>query len=76
MPPLMQAEIARADSIRFLVRSDDGAFVEVAWAAEDNHHPVAVGTLRIPRLPGPPADDLERQAQDCARNYLRLTGQL
>jgi hypothetical protein len=68
--------IAAADSLRFLVRSDDGDSIEVAWAAERNHHPVAVGILRIPRHPGPPADELERQAQACARNYLRLTGKL
>jgi hypothetical protein len=62
--------------VRFLVKSDDGISVEVAWAAELNHHPVAVGTLRIPRQPHAPADELEQQAQDCALNYLRLTGKL
>jgi hypothetical protein len=70
----------QSDVVHFLVRSDDGVTIEVAWAAARNHHPVAVGTLRIPRNilsnPAPPADDLESQAQACARNYLRLTGKL
>ena len=66
----------QSDAVHFLVRSDDGVTIEVAWAAERNHHPVAVGTLRVPRNPAAPADDLESQAQACARNYLRLTGKL
>jgi hypothetical protein len=68
--------IAEADSVRFLVKSDDGTSLEIAWAAERNHHPLAVGTLRIPYDPDPPADDLERQAHEYARNYLRLSGRL
>ena len=32
---------------RFLVRSGRGGVVEVAWRSSVNHHPVAVGTLRI-----------------------------
>lgn len=68
--------MSQPDAIRFLVRSDDGASIEVAWAAELNHHPLAVGTLRIPYQPGPPVDDLERQAQECARRYLLQTGKL
>jgi hypothetical protein len=70
----------QADAVHFLVRSDDGVTIEVAWAAARNHHPVAVGTLHILHNtlsnPGSPADDLESQARACARNYLRLTGKL
>ncbi|MDE3195614.1 MAG: hypothetical protein KGN84_04680 [Acidobacteriota bacterium] len=37
------AEI-EADAVRFLIKADRGGLVEVAWAMERNHHPVAVGT--------------------------------
>ncbi len=66
----------QADSLRFLVRSDDGDSIEVAWAAERNHHPVAVGILRNTPSSGTARRRTERQAQACARNYLRLTGKL
>jgi hypothetical protein len=67
---------AEADSFRFLVRSDDGAFIEIAWASEFNHHPLAVGTLRIARSLAPALTPLEHQARACAATYLHRTGQL
>jgi hypothetical protein len=68
------AASVEADSNRFLVRSDDGACIEIAWATEFNHHPIAVGTLRIGRAGAPAADPLEHQARACADAYLRQTG--
>ena len=65
-----------ADSHRFLVRADDGVTIEVAWAAERNHHPLAAGTLRITRVLEPANGPLEHQARACATAYLHQTGQL
>lgn len=72
----VHAAAAQADSLRFLVRSDDGRFVEVAWAEERNHHPVAVGTLQVARTDFVAATPLEHQARACAAGYLRQTGAL
>src|SRR5580698_6290297 len=36
-----------ADAVRLLVRAERGGFVEIAWAVERNHHPVAVGNIEI-----------------------------
>jgi hypothetical protein len=65
-----------ADSNRFLVRGADDGFIEIAWATEFNHHPLAVGTLRIPRTLPEVSAPLEQQARACAAAYLRQTGQL
>ena len=70
------AATVEADSVRFLVRSDDGAFIEIAWASEFNHHPLAVGTLHIARSLAPASTPLEHQACACAATYLHRTGQL
>jgi hypothetical protein len=70
------AAAAQADSNRFLVRSEDGISIEIAWATELNHHPVAVGSLRVPRTLPPAARPLEHQARACAAAYLHRTGQL
>lgn len=65
------------DAAQFLVRSDRDGVIEIAWAIEKNHHPVAVGTLQIstapqsPPLAGPP---LQHQARAFAANYLRQKG--
>jgi len=67
---------AEADSIRLLVRSDDGAYIEIAWASEFNHHPLAVGTLRIAHGPAPASTPLEHQARACAATYLHRTGRM
>jgi hypothetical protein len=69
-----EAAAAEADSYRFLVRSDDGSSIEVAWATERNHHPIAVGTLHIGRVPNRAVGPLEHQARVCAQAYLYRTG--
>jgi len=60
-----------ADANRFLVKSDSGGSIEVAWSTERDHHPVAVGILHL--TPGAAASQipLERQAAACAETYLR-----
>jgi hypothetical protein len=68
------AATAEADSHRFLVTSDDGGLVEIAWASERDHHPIAVGTLRIARELPAAAGPLEHQARACALTYLHQTG--
>ena len=62
-----------ADAVRLMVRADRGNVVEIAWAVERNHHPVAVGNMEIePGLPAEPAADvLTRQAHACAAAYAR-----
>jgi len=70
------AAAVEADSHRFLVRSDDGDSIEIAWATERNHHPLAVGMLRIARALPPANGTLEHQARACAAIYLRQTGQI
>lgn len=71
-----RAAASDVDSHRFLVRSDDGVSVEIAWSAERNHHPVAVGMLRFDRDSAPTAGPLEHQARACVQVYLRQTGRL
>jgi hypothetical protein len=61
------------DAFRLLVRADDGASVEIAWASETNHHPVALGTMSVPRVMIP-SSPLEHQARAYAEAYLRHTG--
>jgi hypothetical protein len=71
-----------ADSNRFLIRSCDSGSVEIAWATEFNHHPLAVGTLTIPRAAlsarqaSAAPEPLEYQARACALAYLHQTGQI
>ena len=62
-----------SDAVRLMVRSECGNVVEIAWAVERNHHPVAVGNMEIePGLPAEPAADvLTRQAHACAAAYAR-----
>jgi hypothetical protein len=62
-----------ADAVRLMVRSERGNIVEVAWAIERNHHPVAVGNMEIePGLPAGPAGDLlALQAYACVAAYIR-----
>jgi len=62
------------DAARFLVRSDQDGRIEVAWATERNHHPVAVGTLRISADEPAGTEPLERQARAFADAYLRQKG--
>jgi hypothetical protein len=57
-----------ADAFRFLIKSNRGGVVEVAWSSERNHHPVAVGTLHVSGN-GRTGDPLARQARACAEAY-------
>src|ERR1035437_2028364 len=68
-----RASQSDADAARFLVKAERGGVVEIAWAVERNHHPVAVGTMEIaPGGTGATAGDtLARQAHACAGAYLR-----
>lgn len=61
-----------ADAVRFLVTSADETTVNIAWSTELDHHPVAVGVLRVEPGNDPQTDDtLMRQAHACASAYLR-----
>lgn len=71
-----QAALSETDSVRFLVRSDDGVLIDVAWVTERNHYPIAVGSLRISRCLEPAATTLEHQARAVAAAYLHQTGKL
>ena len=75
-----RAITSEADAARFLVKSDSGSLVEIAWAVERNHHPIATGTIEIAvdptgLLAKKPAatEPLEWQAHACAASYLRRT---
>ena len=70
-----QADTIEPDAVQFLVKADRDDVIEVSWAIERNHHPIAVGTLQISSTPlsqsGPP---LQYQARAFAANYLRQKG--
>jgi hypothetical protein len=68
-----RAAQADADAARFMIRSAQGSVVEIAWAVERNHHPVAVGRMEIETNgDAAPGDNvLARQACACARAYMR-----
>jgi hypothetical protein len=70
-----RAKTSDADADRFLVKADSGSVVEIAWAVERNHHPIATGTIEIAvDAAGPAATEpLHWQAYACARSYLRRT---
>jgi len=61
------------DATRFRIKSHISGIIEVAWSLERDHHPVAVGTLRLAELPET-SEPLELQARACAAVYLRRTG--
>jgi hypothetical protein len=65
---------SEADAMRFLVKSHRGGAVEVAWSIERNHHPVAVGSIKVTLATAEDASPLERQARVCAEAYLRQVG--
>jgi hypothetical protein len=71
-----RAAASDIDSYRFLVCSDEGGSIEIAWASEHNHHPIAVGTLRLDHALSQAAGPLDHQARACAQSYLRQTGRL
>ncbi|HTA45827.1 MAG TPA: hypothetical protein VK789_25450 [Bryobacteraceae bacterium] len=61
---------SEADAYRFLIKSNLGGGVEVAWSSERDHHPVAVGKLLV--IGSAAVDDpLQRQARACAAAYLQ-----
>lgn len=68
-----RASQSDADAARFMVRAARGHVVEIAWALERNHHPVAVGTIEIDTglTPSGTGDVLARQAYACASAYVR-----
>ena len=59
--------------MRFLVRAERGSLIEVAWAVERDHHPVAVGVMEVETAgDGASAHDtLALQAFACASAYRR-----
>jgi hypothetical protein len=66
----VRARQANSDATSFLIKADREGVIEVAWAMERDHHPVAVGTLQ---LTGTSAaeEPLARQAHAFAAAYLR-----
>jgi hypothetical protein len=68
-----RAASSDADATRFMVRAAHGSIVDISWAVERNHHPVAVGRMEIETILEPGDDLLARQAHACARAYMRQT---
>jgi hypothetical protein len=68
-----RAASSEADAARFMVRAAHGSIVDIAWAVERNHHPVAVGHLEIETTFAAGDDLLARQAHACATSYMRQT---
>ena len=68
-----RAATSDADAARFMVRDARGGIVEIAWAVERNHHPVAVGRMEIETKFAPGDDLVAGQARACAMSYLRQT---
>jgi len=73
-----RASRSDADAARFMVRAARGDIVEIAWAVERNHHPVAVGTVEVDTraMPAAVADVLARQAYACASAYARQSREI
>jgi hypothetical protein len=71
-----QAATVEPDAIQFLVISDRDSVIDVSWAVEKNHHPLAVGTLQISAPVPPSAPPLQHQARAFAANYLRQKGRV
>ena len=68
-----RAAQADADAARFMIQGERDAVVQVAWALEKDHHPVAVGVIEVGDLAEaePSGDALLAQARSCARTYRR-----
>ncbi|HEY4087301.1 MAG TPA: hypothetical protein VGM43_15250 [Bryobacteraceae bacterium] len=68
-----------SDAVRVMVRADDGCQVQVAWAIERDHHPVAVGVETVEVVAGEAAPlsgsvtALAAQIRACAAAYARQT---
>jgi len=69
-----QAATIEPDAVQFLVKADRDGVIEVSWAIEKNHHPIAVGTLQISSPPPSSVPPLQHQARAFAANYLRQKG--
>lgn len=64
---------SEADAVRLLVRGERGSLVEIAWAVERDHHPVAVGVMEV-ETDGAgvgAGDALALQVFACASAYAR-----
>ncbi|HVW09992.1 MAG TPA: hypothetical protein VHC90_15490 [Bryobacteraceae bacterium] len=73
-----RAAQAEADAVRVLVRADNGRVIEVAWAIERDHHPVAVGVEKVEIISGETAlpagqTTFAAQVRACAQAYARQT---
>jgi hypothetical protein len=67
-----QASHSETDAFRFLVKTSRHGVTEVAWSAERDHRPVAVGTLILTEGTQPSeCQPLEHQARACAMTLLR-----
>jgi hypothetical protein len=72
----VRAAETEADAIQFVLRADRGGpgtsdrEIELGWAMERNHHPLAVGTILLPLLPETPVTPLEVQARAFGAAYL------
>ena len=51
----------------FVLRADRGGEIELGWAMERNHHPLAVGVMLLPETASTP---LEYQAKAFGASYL------
>ncbi len=64
-----------ADAVRLLVYEAHGSLVQISWAVERNHHPVAVGRLEVEtgHARERQTDPLGAQTYACAAAYVRQT---
>jgi hypothetical protein len=69
-----RAAAADADAMRFMIKAHRGGVVEVAWAIERNHHPIAVGSFEVTGVTTMEQRPIEHQASACAASYLRQIG--
>ncbi len=70
-----RAVAAVEDAFQFLIQAHNEGVFRVAWSAERDHGPVAVGTLEI-RETDPAETPLERQARAAIAEYLRRSGRV
>lgn len=68
-----RAAASEVDAARFRIKSHASGVIEVGWSHERDHHPVAVGVLRLTEAPAG-ATPLEAQARACAAIYLHRKG--
>jgi hypothetical protein len=71
-----RAANVEADAARFIIRSHSGGMVQVGWATESNHHPLAVGSLSISIVETSGGQPIDHQVRACVSSYLRRTGKL